>query len=166
MLSEIILTTFLAIFSFHLFTLLLEILNRLAADFFYSAYTIILIMSLAFHSKHSKNPISSVLLLLLLAALCSSYTLEGQWQLTPKQLIYTQSNPNVAFQFVNNIVTPSIVTPRDSLDGESTTTYNPTNQILTIYACKTLTYNYWINENSIYFYPIQNSSLNRPCQTN
>ena len=119
-----------------------------------------------FLRRQPNHTASSVFFYVLLIALSSSYTLDGQWQLTTKQLLYTQSNPNVIFQFVNNIVTPSLALPRDLLGSGSTLPSNPTNQQLTIYACKTLTYNYWVDEKSIYFSPIQTSSLSRACQIN
>jgi hypothetical protein len=116
--------------------------------------------------KQSIKFFKSFIVILLLLCTCQSYTVDGQWSLTQQQLVYTQSNPNVGFKFVNNIVIPAIAYPQDLLDGHSRLPPVPSNQLLTIYACKTFTYYYFINENNIYFMPVSVSSENRPCQQN
>ena len=87
----------------------------------------------------------------------SAYTLDGEWDLTPQHLNYTSSNPNTKLTFKNNIVTPAIQPVQDSLDGSSINVVHKGNNRLTVEACKTLTYNYYISENSIYLQMINSS---------
>jgi hypothetical protein len=98
-----------------------------------------------------------------LAILGSGYTLDGQWALTNQHLKYTSSNPNVTLSFVNNIVTTSLLMAQDTLGGSSTNVAHKGTAQLTVYACKTLTYNYYITENRIYLQEIRRSSDVRSC---
>lgn len=36
--------------------------------------------------KNTMNPTKSLLIVFILACICTSYTLDGQWNLTPQQL--------------------------------------------------------------------------------
>lgn len=86
-----------------------------------------------------------LLLLLCQPSAVSCYTLEGQWRLTQEQLTFTKGDPNVIFEFVNNIPQLSLFMPQDSLDAPSRTSTHSGTKKLKIYACKTLLYNYYVN---------------------
>lgn len=119
------------------------------------------------YSKY--RSLSSILLISLLISLTTCYTIEGQWQLTVNSLNYTQFNPNVLFVFVNKNIVPALAVLPDVLDGPSTfnsISNNLGSRQLTVYACKTIYYYYYINESSIYFKQTQISGNNRPCLNN
>lgn len=107
-----------------------------------------------------------LIMLLVLFALSSSYTLEGQWELTASYLSFTKTNPNVKFRFVNFIVTRALQPSQDFLGGPTITHTQRSTQQLTVYACATLTYNYYIKESSIYFQKVRASGSNRACLSN
>lgn len=86
-----------------------------------------------------------VALLLCFLTLTYGYTIEGQWQLTQEYVTYTKENPNVAFTFVNNIPQVSLFMPQDTLGGPTITNAFTGTKQLTVHACKTLLYNYYIN---------------------
>lgn len=115
-----------------------------------------------------KSAIATALLLLLLCQLreVSCYTLEGQWRLTPEHLAFTQDDPNVIFEFVNNIPQLSLFLPQDRLDAPSLASTHSGTKKLKVYACKTLLYNYYVNESSLYMQPIAAEGTNRPCLNN
>ena len=94
-----------------------------------------------------KSSIATALLLLLLcqASVVSAYTLEGQWRLSQEHLTFTSSDPNVIFEFVNNIPQISLFMPQDRLDAPSLSNTHSGTKKLKVYACKTLLYNYYVN---------------------
>ncbi len=58
---------------------------------------------------------------------------------------FTKNNPNTIFEFKHNIAQVGLYMPQDVLDGETiSNTYTGTKQ-LTVTACKTLIYNYYVN---------------------
>lgn len=117
----------------------------------------------------SRGPPSKISLLLVFAILIvmtSSYTLEGQWELEPNHIIYTNNTPNVTFKFVNKIAYPSLAVSQSYLDGPTIQNTHTGSKQLTVYACKTLYYNYYVNESSIYFESTGTSSTVRECLPN
>ena len=96
-----------------------------------------------------------------LLCLTSPYTLDGQWQLTNQHLNYTKTNPNITFKFVNHIVTPAVQPVQDVLNGPTTKVFHKGTNKLTVFACKTLTYNYYIVENTMYLQQISRSAAVR-----
>lgn len=106
------------------------------------------------------------LVILTLLALSSAYNLEGMWHLTATDLSFTQSDPNIKFRFVNPIVVRSLQPDQHILGGPTISYTQVTTQQLTVYACITITYNYYINESSIYLQQVRQSSPNRVCLPN
>ena len=104
--------------------------------------------------------------LVLLLSLACAYNLEGQWQLTPAHLNYTQTDPQVIFQFVNRRPGPSLAMPVDTLDDGTRYYAHSGNRQLTVHACRTLRYNYYLNATCIYLQPIEVTGQNRQCRPN
>lgn len=67
---------------------------------------------------------------------------------------------------MNFQVVPAILPAQDILDGSSINTVNKGTKVLTVYACRTLTYSYYVNENNIYLQKVSSSGTNRPCLPN
>ena len=113
---------------------------------------------------------TSVLLLLLIIttffSISSSYTLDGQWNLDPQHLNYTSTDPKTTFAFKNKIVIPALQPPQDVFDGPSTNVVHKGTDQLIVEACKTLTYNYYISENTMYLQLVNSSAEVRPCFPN
>jgi hypothetical protein len=72
----------------------------------------------------------------------------------------------VRLNFVNFNVVTAILPPQDVLDGPSIDNVNKGTKQLTVYACKTLTYNYYVEENNVYLQKVKSSGINRPCLPN
>lgn len=111
----------------------------------------------------AKRNLTGLLTLSILFIISYSYTLDGDWQLTPQHLNYTSSNPNTTFAFRKKIVTTALQPPQDVLGGPTTNVVHKGTSQLTVHACRTLTYNYYINENSMYLQKVNSSGEVRPC---
>lgn len=107
--------------------------------------------------------VRAFLVIISLIALASAYTLEGLWDLTAADLAFTQSDPNIKFRFVNPIVIRALIPDQHILGGPTISYAQLTTQQLTVYACITITYNYYINESRIYLQQVRKSSPNRAC---
>ena len=94
-------------------------------------------------SQH-KQSLTTLLALTFMICLTSSYTLEGLWDLTPQHLAYTTSEPHTSFRFVNKVVQPAILPTQDTLGGSSTSVFHKGTNQVTVHACKTLLYNYYV----------------------
>ena len=73
----------------------------------------------------------TIVAILCLSTLTTSYTLDGQWHLTNSNLNYT-STPSVNFKFTNLIATVAQVPAMDALGGKSTTTSHKGTSQLTV----------------------------------
>ena len=97
-----------------------------------------------------KTSLKHLIPLTLLLATCICYTLDGQWDLTNNHLTYTTSNPNVRLNFHKTITTAATLPVQDRLGtGSTSVTHTGTNKV-TVHACRTLTYNYYVRENQVY----------------
>lgn len=115
----------------------------------------------------NRNNLTAILLLFCIIFSVNGYTLDGQWQLTPETLSYTQQNPNVTFVFSNKIPQQvNLFMAQDALGGSTIGNARTGTTQLTVYACKTLKYNYYVNESSLYLQPVSTGSDNRECLKN
>jgi len=109
--------------------------------------------------------LSTVIATFWLISLVTSYALEGQWQLTNHNINYT-STPTVRFRFTNLIATVAQMPAMDTLGGRSTDIIHKGTSQLTVYACQTLTFNYYVNESRIYMQKIRKEGSNQSCLAN
>lgn len=114
----------------------------------------------------SMSQVRVFIVILTLIGLSSAYTLEGLWHLTETGLAFTQADPNVKFRFVNPIVVRALQPEQHILGGPTISYAQISTQQLTVYACITITYNYYINESRLYLQQARKSSPNRACLPN